>query len=273
METEAPVCQTIGFLLLDQFTLISLSCAVEPLRMANQLAGEELYRWQTLSLDGQPVWASDGVSVTPDACAQDQRGFDAVIVCGGVGIQQAISPALIAWLRSQARLYCKRLGAVCTGSWALAQAGLLDGFQCSVHWELMASMQEAFTRVKVSSSVFTLDGNRFTSSGGTAPLDMMLHLIGRDHGHTLSAAISQMFVYERIRNERDHQRVPLKHLLGTQQPKLQEVVALMESNLEEPIDLDELAAYVHVSRRQLERMFQKHLYCTPSRYYLKLRLT
>ena len=134
-------------------------------------------------------------------------------------------------------------------------------------------MQEAFTRVKVSSSVFTLDGNRFTSSGGTAPLDMMLHLIGRDHGHTLSAAISQMFVYERIRNERDHQRVPLKHLLGTQQPKLQEVVALMESNLEEPIDLDELAAYVHVSRRQLERMFQKHLYCTPSRYYLKLRLT
>ena len=273
METEAPVCQTIGFLLLDQFTLISLSCAVEPLRMANQLAGEELYRWQTLSLDGQPVWASDGVSVTPDACAQDQRGFDAVIVCGGVGIQQAINPALIAWLRSQARLYCKRLGAVCTGSWALAQAGLLDGFQCSVHWELMASMQEAFTRVKVSSSVFTLDGNRFTSSGGTAPLDMMLHLIGRDHGHTLSAAISQMFVYERIRNERDHQRVPLKHLLGTQQPKLQEVVALMESNLEEPIDLDELAAYVHVSRRQLERMFQKHLYCTPSRYYLKLRLT
>ena len=96
METEAPVCQTIGFLLLDQFTLISLSCAVEPLRMANQLAGEELYHWQTLSLDGQPVWASDGVSVTPDACAQDQRGFDAVIVCGGVGIQQAISPALIA---------------------------------------------------------------------------------------------------------------------------------------------------------------------------------
>ena len=273
MDADAPVCQTIGFLLLDQFTLISLSCAVEPLRMANQLAGEELYRWQTLSLDGRPVWASDGVSVTPDACALDQRGFDAVIVCGGIGIQQAISSAHIAWLRSQARLYCKRLGAVCTGSWALAQAGLLDGFQCSVHWELMASMQEAFSRVRVSSSVFTLDGNRFTSSGGTAPLDMMLHLIGRDHGHELSAAISQMFVYERIRNERDHQRVPLKHLLGTQQPKLQEVVALMEANLEEPIDLDDLAAYVQVSRRQLERMFQKYLYCTPSRYYLKLRLT
>ncbi|KRP67586.1 GlxA family transcriptional regulator [Pseudomonas orientalis] len=273
MEADAPACKTLGFLLLDQFTLISLSCAVEPLRMANQLAGEELYRWRTLSLNGEPVWASDGVSVTPDAVAHEQRDLDAVIVCGGVGIQQAATPAHLTWLRNQARLYCNRLGAVCTGSWALARAGLLDGFQCSVHWELMASLQEAFPRVTVSASVFSLDGNRFTSSGGTAPLDMMLHLIGRDHGHELAAAISQMFVYERIRNERDTQRVPLKHLLGTQQPKLQEVVALMEANLEEPIDLDQLAVYVQVSRRQLERMFQRYLYCTPSRYYLKLRLT
>ncbi|MBP1125300.1 MULTISPECIES: GlxA family transcriptional regulator [Pseudomonas] len=273
MAPDAPACQTIGFLLLDQFTLISLSCAVEPLRMANQLAGEELYRWQTLSLNGQPVWASDGVAVTPDASTRDPLSLDAVVVCGGIGIQQAVTAEHIAWLRNQARLHCRRLGAVCTGSWALALAGLLDGFQCSVHWELMASMQEAFARVTVSTSVFSLDGNRFTSSGGTAPLDMMLHLISCDHGHELSAAISQMFVYERIRNERDQQRVPLKHLLGTQQPKLQEVVALMEANLEEPIELDDLAAYVQVSRRQLERMFQRYLFCTPSRYYLKLRLT
>ena len=100
----------------------------------------------------------------------------------------------------------------------------------------------------------------------------MLHLISRDHGRELSAAISEMFVYERIRNEQDHQRVPLKHMLGTNQPKLQEIVALMEANLEEPIDLDELAVYVTVSRRQLERLFQKYLHCSPSRYYLKLRL-
>lgn len=133
-------------------------------------------------------------------------------------------------------------------------------------------MQEAYPRVNMSTRLFTLDRNRFTSSGGTAPLDMMLHLISRDHGRELSAAISEMFVYERIRNEQDHQRVPLKHMLGTNQPKLQEIVALMEANLEEPIDLDELAVYVAVSRRQLERLFQKYLHCSPSRYYLKLRL-
>lgn len=101
---------------------------------------------------------------------------------------------------------------------------------------------------------------------------MTLHLIGRDHGRELSTVISEMFVYERIRGEQDRQRVPLKHVVGTHQPKLQEVVALMEANLEEPIDLDTLAEYVDLSRRQLERSFQKYLHCTPSRYYLRLRL-
>ena len=262
---------SIVFLLLDQFTLMSLASAVEPLRMANQLSGQELYKWHTASPDGNPVWASDGVPITPDGSILSVPSADIVIVCGGIGIQGTVTGELVKWLRSQAR-YAKRLGGICTGSFVLARAGLLDGYECSVHWEWLAAMQEAFPRVTVSSSLFSLDRDRLTSSGGTAPLDMMLHLIGRDHGHELSAAISDMFVYERIRNEQDHQRVPLKHMLGTQQPKLQEIVALMEANLEEPINLDELAAYVALSRRQLERMFQKYLHCSPSRYYLRLRL-
>ena len=268
--TGRPV-SSIVFLLLDQFTLMSLASAVEPLRMANQLSGQELYRWHTASADGNPVWASDGVPITPDGSVLNVPSADIVIVCGGIGIQGTVTAELVKWLRGQAR-HSKRLGGICTGSWVLARAGLLDGYECSVHWEWLATMQEAFPRVTLSTSLFALDRDRLTSSGGTAPLDMMLHLIGRDHGHELTAAISDMFVYERIRNEQDHQRVPLKHMLGTQQPKLQDIVALMEANLEEPIDLDELAAYVALSRRQLERMFQKYLHCSPSRYYLRLRL-
>nr|WP_241663887.1 GlxA family transcriptional regulator [Stutzerimonas nosocomialis] len=263
--------QSIGFLLLDNFTLISLASAVEPLRMANQLSGRELYRWLTLSPDGSPVRASDGLQITPDVSFADVPDLDMVIVCGGVDIQHAASREHMGWLQTQARKG-RRLAAVCTGSWALARAGLLDGYECSVHWECLAAMQEAFPRVALTTRLFVIDRDRFTCSGGTAPMDLMLHLIGQQHGRELAAAISEMFIYERIRNEQDHQRVPLKHMLGTNQPKLQEIVALMEANLEEPIDLDELACYVDVSRRQLERLFQKYLHCSPSRYYLKLRL-
>lgn len=264
--------QTLGFLLLDNFTLISLASAIEPLRMANQLAGRELYRWYTLSLDGAPVRASDGLQVTPDAATGVPLALDMVIVCGGVAPSQSVTREHVVWLQGQGR-QSRRLGAVCTGSWALAKAGLLDGYETSVHWECLAAMREAFPRVTLATRLFSIDRDRATSSGGTAPLDMMLTLIGRDHGRELAAGISEMFIYERMRTEQDHQRIPLRHVLGTTQPKLLEIVALMEANLEEPIGLDELAEYVDISRRQLERLFQKYLHCSPSRYYLKLRLT
>ncbi|MDZ7851575.1 MAG: GlxA family transcriptional regulator [Halomonas sp.] len=264
--------QTIGFLLLENFTLFSLASAIEPLRMANQLAGRELYRWFTLSLDGEPISASDGLKVTPDAATTVPLALDMVVVCGGVGPARAVQREHVVWLQGQARL-SRRLGGICTGSWALAKAGLLDGYETSVHWECLAAMRESFPRALLTTRLFSIDRERATASGGTAPLDMMLTLIGRDHGRELSAGISEMFVCDRVRGEQDQQRVPLKHILGTTQPKLLEIVALMESNLEEPIGLEELAAYVGVSRRQLERLFQKYLLCSPSRYYLKLRLT
>lgn len=269
-KTAAP--QAIGFLLLENFTLFSLASAIEPLRMANQLAGRELYRWFTLTSDGEPISASDGLKVTPDAATSVPLALDMVVVCGGVGPARAVQREHVAWLQGQARL-SRRLSGICTGSWALAKAGLLDGYETSVHWECLAAMQESFPRARLTTRLFSIDRERATASGGTAPLDMMLTLIGRDHGRELAAGISEMFICDRVRGEQDQQRVPLKHILGTTQPKLLEVVALMEANLEEPIELGEMAAYVGVSRRQLERLFQKYLLCSPSRYYLQLRLT
>jgi len=264
--------RSVGFLLLDDFTLISLASAVAPLRMANQLSGRELYRWFTLSKDGQPVCASNGLQVTPDANTETAPDLDTVIVCGGVDIRNHVSHEHVRWLQQQARLG-RKLGAVCTGSWALGKAGLLDGHPCSVHWECLTAIQEAFPKSKVTTHLFSIDRNHLTSSGGTAPMDMMLNLIRYAHGRDLATAISEMFNHERIRDDQDHQRVPLRHTFGANQPKLQAVIILMEAHLEEPLELDQLAAHISVSRRQLERLFQRYLDCTPSRYYLNLRLT
>lgn len=261
----------IGFLLINNFTMISLAAAIEPLRMANQLSGKELYDWFTLSEKGEPVSASDGLTITPDFSCSDVNQLDVVIVVGGVNITRNYTQQEVRWLQSQDRKGIS-LGGVCTGPYVLAVAGLLDGHECSVHWECQASLHEAFPKVINTNRLFNINSQRLTSSGGIVPMDMMLGLIRQQHGGELAAAISEMFICDRIRTEQDYQRVPLRHTLGTTQPKLIDLVALMENNLEEPINLDELASYVDISRRQLERLFQKHLGCSPSRYYLKLRL-
>lgn len=263
--------RSVGFLLLEDFTLISLASAVEPLRMANQLSGSELYRWLTLSKGGNPVSASAGLKITPDAKMEEASDLHTVIVCGGVDIQNRVCHEHVRWLQRQARL-SRQLGAVCTGSWALGKAGLLDGHRCSVHWECLASMREAFPKSEVTTRLFSIDRNHLTSSGGTAPMDMMLHLIRCEYGRDLAEAISDMLMHERMRSGQDHQRVPLRHTLGANQPKLQAAILLMEASLEEPLELTELAFQTGISRRQLERLFHRYLDCSPSRYYLKLRL-
>lgn len=262
-----------GFLLLDDFTLISMSSAIETLRMANRLSGDEVYRWSTISIDGGPAVASDGVSVNVAFAAPDfePRDFDAVIVCGGRRIEAQTTPRVLECLKRFASAGVA-LGSTCTGSYALARAGLLDGYRCSVHWELIASLSEAFPSVRVSRSIYTIDRDRYTSSGGTAPIDMMLNFVRRQCGAEISAGVAEQFIYERIRDPRELQRIPLKHFVGKHSMKLVVAVELMEANLREPISQSELAAYVDLSRRQLQRLFQKYLLCTPSSYYLQLRL-
>ncbi|WP_028293830.1 choline metabolism transcriptional regulator GbdR [Oceanobacter kriegii] len=261
----------IGFLLLENFTMMALATAVEPLRMANQLSGRELYEWHLVSATGRAVQASDGIPVVPEFSTQNAPQFDTLIVVGGVNIVQSCRKAEVDYVASLARKDMV-LGGICTGALALAAARQLDGYSVSAHWECIASMKERYPNVNCNTRLFTVDRDRITASGGTAPLDMMLYLISAQHGAALSNAISEMFVYDRMRNQADQQRIPLRHLLSSAQPKLVEIVELMEANIEEPIELEDLASFAGISRRQLERLFHNYLDCTPSRYYLKLRL-
>jgi transcriptional regulator GlxA family with amidase domain len=267
---DAPI--RFEFLLVPNYSMIAFVSAVEPLRMANLLSGRELYQWRTFTSDGQPVAASNGLTVSPHCAIRDAGHIDTLFVCGGLDIQRACDKDLLFWLRKLTREKVV-LGALCTGSYLLARANLLSGYRCTIHWENMASMREEYPDVIVSPELFEIDRDRYTCAGGTAALDMMLHIIRRQQGAELVAAISEQFMCERIRDEHDRQRIPLRMQVGGSQPKLTEAVALMEANLEEPMSLDELAEHAGISRRQLERLFQKYLHCVPTRYYLELRLT
>lgn len=261
----------IGFFLAPRFSMMAFSSALEPLRVANLIGGREHYRWQVFSRDGMPVAASNGMPVPVDAPIGDNPRVATMFVCASHAPEDTIDRAALAWLR-RLPLAGVTLGALDTGAWFLARAGLLDGHRATVHWEWQDAFAEKFPAVEVRNSLFEIDGGRLTCAGGTAALDMMLYLIGRDLGHGLAVAISEQFIHERIRAPGDAQRMALGRRLGVMEPKLEAVIAAMEENLEEPLRAGDLAAIAGISERQLERLFRRRLGCTPSRYYLDLRL-
>ncbi len=260
-----------GFLLLPNYSMIAVSSAIEVLRMANQLGREQFYEWRTFSLDGSDISASNGLTMTPDASLNEHVKLDVLFVCSGVRVHRQWHDSLKILLHKY-RARKTVLGGLCTGTYILARAGLLEGYRCTIHWENIAGLREIAPEIITTEELFELDRDRYTAAGGTAPLDMMLNIVKKEHGNKLAVAISEQFMCDRMRGPYDKQRIPLKLLVGTNQPKLTEAVALMEANLEELIALDDLAALVGISRRQLERLFKKYLNCVPRRYYLDLRL-
>lgn len=264
-----------GFLLINDFTLISMSAAIEPMRMANRICGKQVYRWKTLSETGAAVTSSDGLSVNVDCsidAADALRDTDVLMVCGGWFVEQNTTEKVLRWLQSIGTGSIA-FGATCTGSYVLAKAGLLDGYRCSVHWENLGALADQFPTVHVGRSIFTIDRDRYTCSGGTSPIDMMLYFVRRQCGADVSAGVAEQFVYDRIRGSKDQQRIPLKHVVGNRSDKLIVAVELMEANIREPMSQEDIASYTGLSRRQLQRLFQRYLLSTPSHYYLWIRLS
>jgi len=266
--------RTFGFLVLPNFTTIGLASAVETLRMANLAARRPLYRTVLIAASEDPVMASNGMRVLPDHAIADAPALDALFVVGANPIDRGRSSRpLIEWLRQLARRHVP-LGGICTGSYLLAKAELLKGYRCTIHWEDIEALQAHFPGIVISSQLFELDRDRYTCSGGVAAMDMMLQLVAREaDGPAVAAKAAELLLCDRMRGERERQRVPLRTLLGSAQPKLSQVVAIMEANLEEPLGLEELASLNEVTVRQLERLFHKYLQRTPSQYYLELRLS
>jgi transcriptional regulator GlxA family with amidase domain len=264
--------QTFGFLLLPEFSLLAFTSAMEPLRSANRLSGQSLYEWRVISKGGAAVPSSGGIEVLAQASIDAVERLPNLLVVAGLNAHLFDDRSVLAWLRRIERRGC-RLGALSTGSYVLARAGLLGGYRCTIHWETMDAFREAYPEIDVTTEVYEIDRNRMTCSGGTAALDLMLSLIALDHGRELATAVAEQFIHERIRDQREPQRMALRNRLGIAHPKLLEVIGLMEGNLEEPLARTDLASRAGISTRQLERLFRKYLQRTPTRYYLDLRLT
>lgn len=270
--------KTIVFVLIPNFSLIAFGSAIEPLRVANRISGRSLYRWTIVSPDGRPVRASNGLEANVEGsildlgtAAIDINRPDFVIVCSGLDVETFQHAGFSGWLRRQHEKGSS-IGGLCTGAWLLAKAELLEDRRCAIHWETLPAFAERFPEADVHADLFEIDAGLYTCAGGTAALDMVLQVIGEQHGDDLVAKVCELCLVDRVRSSQDRQRLPLRARIGIHNSKLLMLIEMMERNISIPVTLEEMSREARLSRRHVERLFRQNLGRSPARYYLELRL-
>ncbi len=252
--------------------MMAFSAAIEPLRSANRVSERQLFDWQLTSADGKQVMASNGIAVAVDCPLSELRKADMLVVCAGLEPAQfGRKHAIHHHLRRLAR-HGSMVGAISTGAFILAEAGLLAGRRCTVHWEYADLLRSQYPALEVSLDLYVVDRRVFTCSGGTAALDLMLHFIGEASAPGVAVAVAEQFIHPQIRRQDDAQRLDTHTRYGIDSPMLVEIIRLMEGAIEDPLDIGQISARVGVSARQVERLFREQVGMSPKTFYLKLRL-
>jgi AraC family carnitine catabolism transcriptional activator len=263
--------RTLGLLLTDGFALMSYASVVEAYRAANTLAEEMLYRWVHISVDGNPVRASNGASIIADQAVGQPLACDTLFVFAGGDPSQFADTATFAWLRQIARSGATLAG-VSGGPFLLARAGVLDGYRATIHWEHQPSFAECFPDIAIEPGLYVIDRRRVTCAGGIAALDLTIELIEREQGHRLASQVADWFIRTEWRAADRSQRVSLRERYGVTNDRVLQTIAAMEANIEEPSPRADIARNAGVSVRQLERLFRRHLGCSLNQCYLRIRL-
>ena len=270
MQPPAPAPMRVDMLLQDQFSLLCLAAVIEPLRAANRVAVQPLYRWRLLSRTGEAALSTSGIAVAVEGVFAPEDSRDVLFLLGSFNTR-VTDPSLRAGLRQAARAGAV-MAAVEAGSWELARAGLLDGYAATTHWEDLEEFAASFPKISVRNDRFVMDRRRWTAGGATPALDMMLTLLRQDHGLPLALNVASVFVYDQtLPGSTPQPVVSLGRLLGDD-PALARAITLMQRHLEEPLSMDAVAVQAGVLRRTLEMRFRAQLGQSPHDYYLDLRL-
>ena len=263
---------TVDVWLVPKFSMLTVFCFLEPLRVANRF-GKPLFAWRLLSSDGRPVTASNGVSLEVDGAIGKLSSADMLAVVSSYEAEAVVTAAHLAWLRRVAARGTL-IGGLDTAPFILARAGLLQGYRIALHWESLPAFVEEFPGLDVTSARYAFDGPRWTGSGGAASLDVMLGWIARIYGTELADAIARQLMHRRQPPESSLMESSLQGgYVAKRGPKaIRKALALMEATVADPLPIGELSARIGQSRRQLARLFKRHVEITPQQCYLAVRL-
>lgn len=275
-----PLALPVEFLvlLIPGFSQLCLSSLIDPLRVANAASGRELFRWRLVSEDGAPVESASGIGVCVSGSVREEARQmtlgcvpGAVVACADRDVEQLSTPGI----QSLVRLCATRavpLYGLGTGTWILAESGLLQNSNCTIHWAKLAALAETFNSLQVSDVLFVRHHNTVTCAGELAALDLSLDLIEQRGGSELARTVCRVVMADNWRNGESRQTPPAGLRYAGTSDKLIKTIRIMERAIEDPIPLSQISREAGLSRRQIERLFNQYLATTPLHYYLRLRL-
>ncbi len=257
-------------LVLDRCNTLSFAAAVDPMRAANRRAGRTLFKWQFFTATGAPAQLTSGLQIQGPPIAQLDT-CDLLVMVAGFDLEDHASPRFLASLRRLCNAGVA-VAAIDGAPWLLARAGLLDGYRATTHWEDLEDFATRFPGVDTRRDRFVIDPP-FATSGGAAPgLDMMLHLISSRFGASLATRVASVFVYDPQPAGQQATGPGTTPRPIRRNPQIARALKLMETHIDEPLSIPEIARRLSLSTRSLEQRFATHLGQSPHGYYLQLRL-
>jgi transcriptional regulator GlxA family with amidase domain len=235
--------------------------------------GGERYSFRVAGADGSPVATSSGFAVDVEAGLGALRRADTVVVPGYEGASRPPPEPVLGELRRAAGRGA-RVMSICTGAFALAHAGLLDGRRATTHWDSAAIFAELFPAVRLDPDVLYVDeGQLLTSAGVAAGLDLCLHVVRRDHGARVAGQIARQTVVAPHREGGQAQFIEraLQPTTGGA-ARLEATRAWALERLERPLTLADLAGHACVSQRTFARRFRAETGTSPHQWLLSQRV-
>ena len=264
--------QTVSFVLIPRFNMMTLMGMIEPMRIANYLAPEKLYSWDFRAVEPASITASNGLSID---CAgldrPDETPSDTVIVCGSWGSELYNNTKLFSWLRRQKRNGCQLIG-IELAVYILAKAGVLSGHKATTHWSMLAGLAEGYPDIDVREQLFTIDGKLLTCAGGTAGLDVMLYLLSQRHGEQLATEVANQVLHHPHRAPETKQKFVPGAISDGIHPDVRSAMQLLESSVEDPLPVPKICRKIGISQRKLERLFQRDTGCSIVQFSKLIRL-
>lgn len=265
---------TLGILIFPGFPMACLTSCIEPLRAANEISGQQAFRWKVIAEHEGPVTSSAGVSFAPDCALSEAGPLDLLLFTASPNARfttpSRANAALQRYQRSKTRL-----GAISGGVFALARTGLTHKDPLSVHWCYEAAFQAEFPEIPAQSTVICDEGAFTTISGASAAFDHMLSLIETRLGGDIMAEVACWFQHPYIRSAAAAQKTPAHDTAKSQDllPKqVERAIKHFAEHIESPIQVSKVAEAVGLSTRSLERSFKDATGQSPLKYYRKMRM-